>query len=231
MSSAGLSRLDVDSYYNFEGVEDVKLALARESLEVNTLALTEVELDLLRKEEGPVSEKSKLLIDDDLLADMTTAELNKMCRDSGWDREFASGDRRVGDSFKWELKRRWEWLQRERESMERREKYSVKFGVTRKENSRQGSWITLMLAKIREEAEEDKRKIDAFKAEMTARTMDKDELRQRIGRMNSFHLKAFNAPTSELWSGNDHGLPTLPEETLRRLDSVERAGSQEGKGG
>ena len=137
----------------------------------------------------------------------------------------------MGDSFKWELKRRWEWLRRERESRERREKYSVKFGVTRKENSRPGSWITLMLAKIREEAEEDKRKIDAFKAEMTARTMDKDELRQRIGRMNSFHLKAFNAPTSELWSGNDHGLPTLPEETLRRLDSVERAGSQEGKGG
>ena len=59
MSSVGLSRLDVDSYYNFEGVEAVKLALARESLGVNTLALTEVELDLLRKEEGPVSEKSK----------------------------------------------------------------------------------------------------------------------------------------------------------------------------
>ena len=85
MSSGGLSRLDVDSYYNFEGVEDVKLAVARESLEVDTLALTEVELDLLRREEGPVSEKSKLLIDDELLADMTTAELNKMCRDSGWD--------------------------------------------------------------------------------------------------------------------------------------------------
>ena len=49
--------------------------------------------------------------------------------------------------------------------------------------------------------------------------------------MNSSHLQAFNAPTTELWSGNDHGLPTLPEETLKRLDSVERAGSQEGKGG
>ena len=133
--------------------------------------------------------------------------------------------------MKWEVKRRREWLRREREARERRQKYLVRFGATRKENSCAGSWINLMLAKIREEAEEDKRKMDEFKAEMTARTMDKDELRQRIGRMNSFHLKAFNAPTSELWSGNDHGLPTLPEETLRRLDSVERAGSQEGNGG
>ena len=231
MSSAGLSRLDVDSYYNFEGVEDVKLALARGSLEVDTLALTEVELDLLRREGGPVSEKSKLLIDDELLVDMTTAELNKMCRDNGWEREFASGDRRVGESLKWEVKRRREWLRRERESRERRQKYLVRFGATRKENSRAGSWINLMLAKIREEAEEDKRKLDEFKAEMTARAMDEAELRRRIARMTSSHLQAFNAPVADVWSGNDYGLPTLPEEILRRLDSVERAGNQEGKGG
>ena len=95
------------------------------------LALTEVELDLLRTEEGPVSEKSKLLIDDELLVDMTIAELNKMCGDRGWAREFASGDCRVGDSFKWELKRRREWLQREREERERRQKYLLRFGLTK----------------------------------------------------------------------------------------------------
>ena len=131
MSSEGLPGLDVDSYYNFEGVDNAKLALARQSLEVDTLALTEVELDLLRNEEGPVSEKSKLLIDDELLVDMTIAELNKMCGDRGWAREFASGDCRVGDSFKWELKRRREWLQREREERERRQKYLLRFGLTK----------------------------------------------------------------------------------------------------
>ena len=32
--------------------------------------------------------------------------------------------------------------------------------------------------------------------------------------MRSSHLKAFiNIPTTEVWSGNDHGLPILPEET------------------
>ena len=102
--------------------------------------------------------------------------------------------------------------------------------MTRKENSQPGSFISVMLAKIREEAEEDKRKMDAFKAEMTARAMDKEQLKSWMARMTSSQLQAFYSPT-EVWSGNDHGLPTLPEETLRRLDSVERAGNQEGKGG
>ena len=73
--------------------------------------------------------------------------------------------------------------------------------------------------------------MDAFKAEMTARTMDNAQLKSWMARMTSSQLQAFNSPTDEVWSGNDHGLPTLPEETLRRLDSVERAGNQEGKGG
>ena len=102
--------------------------------------------------------------------------------------------------------------------------------MTRKENSQPGSWVSLMLAKIREEAEEDKRKMDAFKAEMTARATEKAQLKSWMARMTSSQLQAFYSPT-EVWSGNDHGLPTLPEETLRRLDSVERAGNQEGKGG
>ena len=112
------------------------------------------------------------------------------------------------------------------------QKYNLlRFGVTRKENRQPGSWISLMLAKIKEEAEEEKRKMNEFKAEMTARSMDKAELRSRIARMNSAHLEAFNTPTTEAWSGNDHGLPTMPQEILERLDSVERAGNQEGKGG
>ena len=82
-----------------------------------------------------------------------------------------------------------------------------------------------------EEAEEERRKMNEFKAEMTARSMDKAELRSRIARMNLAHLEAFNTPTTEAWSGNDHGLPTMPQEILERLDSVERARNQEGKGG
>ena len=128
MLSVGLSRLDVDSYYNFEGVDNAKLALAKEFLEIGTLALTELELELLRREEGLVSEKSKQLVNDDHLASMTTAELNKVCGDCGWDRAFASGDRNVGESFKWELKRRREWLRREKEERERRQKYLLRFG-------------------------------------------------------------------------------------------------------